>query len=91
MFDLRRRDGVGGLRMVGTNGTKFPGIRDHLKRAIGSAYRDMEIAFSSFPADDVARDAEAYRAALKTIVAGDVVIVFTPDDTHFRITLEAVQ
>ncbi len=77
--------------MVGTNGTKFPGIRNHLRRVIGNAYHDMEIEFSSFPDDDVERDAEAYQSALATMVAGDVVIVFTPDDTHFRIALDAVR
>ena len=91
MFDLRRRDKVGGLRMAGTNGTKFPGIRDHLKRTIESVYRDMSIAFASFPADDVACDAEAYEIALESMESGDVVIVFTPDDRHFRIAMAAVQ
>ncbi len=91
MFDLRRRGKVGGLRMAGTNGTKFPGIREHLKKMIASVYRDMDVEFSSFPSDDVPRDADSYKAALETMEAGDVVIVFTPDDTHFPIALEAVQ
>ncbi len=91
MFDLRRRGKVADLRMAGTNGTKFPGIRDHLKRMIADVYRDMNVEFSSFPADDEPRDADSYKAALKTMEAGDVVIVFTPDDTHFQIALEAVR
>jgi D-galacturonate reductase len=32
MFDLRRRGKVGRLGLVGVNGSKFPGIRQHLHR-----------------------------------------------------------
>lgn len=31
MFDLRRRGKVSDLALVGTNGSKFPAIRTHLK------------------------------------------------------------
>ncbi len=91
MFDLRRRGKVDRLCMAGTNGTKFPGIRRHLTRAIADVYQGMDIRFDSFPADDVARDQQAYRQALETMSPGDVVVVFTPDDTHFDIALEAVR
>ena len=91
MFDLRRRGRVGRLAMAGTNGTKFPGIRAHLERLIGGAYRDMDLEFASFPGDDVGRDPAAYRAALNTLSAGDVVTIFTPDDTHFEIATAAIE
>ena len=91
MFDLRRRGRAGRLAMAGTNGTKFPGIRAHLGRAIGGVYRDMDLAFASYPADDVGRDPAAYRAALDTMSAGDVVTIFTPDDTHFEIAMAAIE
>ncbi|MFT5524064.1 MAG: D-galacturonate reductase [Pirellulaceae bacterium] len=91
LFDLRRRGRVDELRMVGTNGTKFPGIRSHLQRVVGEAYRDMDLSFDSFPRDDVPRETNAYREALGTMNTGDVAIVFTPDDTHFEIALAAVQ
>ncbi len=32
LFDLRRLGKVDRLAMVGTNGTKFPGIRQHFKQ-----------------------------------------------------------
>jgi hypothetical protein len=35
MFDLRQRGKVGRLAMCGTNGSKFPAIRNHLKAKIG--------------------------------------------------------
>ena len=90
LFDLRRRGRIGELKMAGTNGTKFPGIRDHLRRAIGDIYRDMDPRFDSFPADDIEQDPKAYRQALEKMSPGDVVTVFTPDDTHFRIAMDAV-
>ena len=91
LFDLRRRGKVGALKMAGTNGTKFPGIRQHLQACIGDLFRDLELHFESFPADDVAREPESYLRALDTLAPGDFVTVFTPDDTHFRIAMAAVE
>ena len=90
LFDLRRRGCVAELRMAGTNGTKFPGIRNHLQRAIGDSYRDMDLRFDAFPADTTERDPLAYRQALEKMSPGDVVTIFTPDDTHFSIAMDAV-
>jgi D-galacturonate reductase len=90
LFDLRRRGKVGRLMMAGTNGSKFPGIRRHLHEVIGRAYKDIDITFQSFPTDDVRGDAQAYLAAMDLLEPGDLVTVFTPDDTHFHIAMEAV-
>ncbi len=90
LFDLRRRGKLDRLAMVGTNGAKFPGIRKHLQAVIADRYRELDIGFESFPADDVTRDVKAYRRALDTLSAGDVAVVFTPDDTHFDIAMDAV-
>ena len=51
----------------------------------------MDIRFDSFPPDDVVSDPAAYQAALATLSPGDVVTVFTPDDTHFDIAMAAVR
>ncbi len=91
LFDLRRRGKIGPLKMAGTRGTKFPGIRQHVKHLIGDRYANLDVSFESFPPDDVQRDAAAYVRALDTLVAGDIVTVFTPDDTHFEVALAAVQ
>jgi D-galacturonate reductase len=91
LFDLRRQGKVDSLKMAGTNGQKFPGIRKHLEQAVGQTYRDMDVRFESFPGDDVSRDPLAYRRAMDSLGAGDLVTLFTPDDTHFRIAMEAVQ
>jgi D-galacturonate reductase len=90
LFDLRRRGLVDRLLMAGTNGTKFPAIRDHLDKALAKTYRDMRVDFDSYPADNVSSDRYAYRTALDTMQQGDCVIIFTPDDTHFSIAMEAV-
>ena len=90
LFDLRRRGRIGKLRMAGTNGTKFPGIRDHLRRVIGEVYRDMDLGFGAFPGDNVEHDPKAYRQALEKMSPGDIVTIFTPDDTHFSIAMDAV-
>jgi D-galacturonate reductase len=90
LMDLRRRGTIGRLAMTGTNGCKFPGIRRHLKQVVGDVYRDMDFSFDSFPADDVESDPAAYRTALEKMTPGDVCVVFTPDDSHFQIALDAV-
>ncbi|MCA9197252.1 MAG: Gfo/Idh/MocA family oxidoreductase [Planctomycetales bacterium] len=90
MFDLRRRGIVGRLLMCGTNGRKFPAIRTHLNQAVRDVYRDMDVSFESYP-NDQTRNSEAYLMALDCLSPGDAVLVFTPDDTHFRIAMEAVR
>jgi D-galacturonate reductase len=90
LFDMRRRGKVGRLMMAGTNGRKFPGIRRHLHSAIARVYKDLDVSFESFPADDVEGDAHAFLTAMDALRPGDVVTVFTPDDTHFGIAMEAV-
>ena len=91
LFDLRRTGHVGDLLMAGTNGTKFPGIRAHLKTAIADRYRGLDLSFASYPADDIDRDPQAFAAALDVLDPGDFVIIFTPDDTHFPIAAAAVE
>jgi D-galacturonate reductase len=50
MFDLRRREKVNKLGMVGTNGSKFPAIRKHLKENIADVYADLDIRLDIFDA-----------------------------------------
>ena len=63
------------------SGSKFPGIRSHLQRAIGDVYAGLDLTMTTFPADDVV-DPKAYLAALDSdrCRPGDVVTIFTPDD-----------
>lgn len=90
MFDLRRRGKVGKLGMVGTNGSKFPAIREHLHKNIQQVYNNLDTSFDSFPADGV-RDPESYKAAIDGLKKGDAITIFTPDTTHFPIALYAIE
>ena len=44
----------------------------------------------TFPADDVERDVLSYIPAIKQMLPGDLVTIFTPDDTHFDIAKCAI-
>jgi hypothetical protein len=86
MFDLRSRKKIGNrIAIAGTCGLKFPHIRQHFATNIAGAYRDMDVTFESFPADDVARKTDSYKDAIATFSPGDLAIIFTPDDSHFDI------
>jgi D-galacturonate reductase len=76
--------------MVGVNGTKYPAIREHLKKNISGAYNNLDVSFKSFPADDKV-DPESYKAAIDALSPGDAITIFTPDTTHFDIALYAIQ
>jgi len=89
LFDLRRRGFLGRIALAGTDGTKFPGIREHFKKNIAEVYREMDVGFDSFPADDK-RDPKAYLAALDSLKPGDFVYIFTPDDLHFEMIKQSV-
>jgi D-galacturonate reductase len=91
LLDLKLRGVVGALHLAGTSGPKLPAVRAHLCAAIGGAFPGSRFDFSmaTYPADD-ATDARAYRAALAALPRGSAFIVFTPDDTHFAIAMDAV-
>jgi D-galacturonate reductase len=90
MFDLRRRNKVNRVGMCGVNGKKFPGIRQHMQRCIGDVYGGMDLSCETFPGDDQV-DPKAYVGASATFKAGDVAVIFTPDDTHFDIAMECIK
>eukprot|EP01125_Pyxidicula_operculata_P019472 TRINITY_DN7077_c0_g1_i1.p1 TRINITY_DN7077_c0_g1~~TRINITY_DN7077_c0_g1_i1.p1 ORF type:complete len:426 (+),score=93.50 TRINITY_DN7077_c0_g1_i1:34-1311(+) len=89
-FDLRRRGLLNKVSIAGTNGTKFPEIRKHLKTKIEEVYKDMSTEFTSYPTDDVEREPKAYIKALDAMEKGDVVMIFTPDDLHYEMCKEAI-
>lgn len=91
LFDLRRRGKVGQLSMVGTSGTKFPAIREHLHKNITQVYNNLDTSFKSFPSDTTDQDPDAYKAAIDTLPAGSAVTIFTPDPTHYPIAKYAIE
>jgi D-galacturonate reductase len=90
LFDLRASGRIGRLMMAGTNGTKFPGVREHLKERIEAVY-GLDTSIETYPNDHVSSDSSAYLQAMDQMESGDVVIIFTPDSTHFGIAMEAVK
>jgi hypothetical protein len=44
--------------MAGTNGGKFPEIREHFQKNIGDVYKGLDLTFRGFPESNI-RDAEA--------------------------------
>jgi len=89
MFDLKRRGKTNRLALCGVNGNKYPKIRQHMTKSISQVYQGLDISTETFPADN-AVNPKAYLEALDAFERGDAVIIFTPDDTHFEIALEAV-
>ncbi|MEM0964570.1 MAG: Gfo/Idh/MocA family oxidoreductase [Verrucomicrobiota bacterium] len=91
LFHQRALGKVERVLMAGTNGSKFPGIREHLDRILGQRYRNLSTEFESFPADDCERDPKAYLGAMDQLSPGDCVFIFTPDDLHFEIGRAAIE
>ena len=91
MFDLRRRGKAARLSMVGTSGSKFPAIREHLHKNITQVYNDLDTSFDSYPKTTEERDPEAYKQAIDDLNPGDAITIFTPDSTHYPIALYAIQ
>eukprot|EP01041_Mallomonas_annulata_P003247 gene3247-6427_t len=90
MFDLRRRGKVGRLGLCGVNGSKFPGIRSHMKTMIADVYMDIDISVETYPRDSEC-NANAYEKAIEGFFPGDAVTIFTPDDTHYDIAMACVE
>lgn len=88
MMDLRQRGKLGRLLLCGTDGRKFPQIRQHMRASIEEVYA-LDTHMETFPADDQV-NREAYLLALEACSRGDVAIIFTPDDTHFRIATACI-
>ena len=60
-----------------------------MQRCIGDVYGGMDLTCETFPGDNEV-DPKAYVGASKAFKAGDVAVIFTPDDTHFDIALECI-
>ncbi len=92
LFDMRRRGLVNKIGCVGTNGTKFPAIKEHFRTAISECYNGMDVHLDhTYPDDKIPCDPNAYKAAIDQLKAGDAITVFTPDNTHFDIALYAIE
>ena len=64
---------------------------EHLQKNISAVYNNLDVSFDSFPSDTIARDPDAYKAAIDMLSPGDAVTIFTPDTTHYPIALYAIR
>jgi D-galacturonate reductase len=93
MLDLKRRGLVSDICIAGVSGSKLPSIREHMRNGIENSYPGSKFdtsAIKTYPNDTV-NDPLAYKEALDAAPKGSVVTVFTPDDTHFSICMDAIQ
>jgi D-galacturonate reductase len=88
---LQSRGKIGHIALAGTSGHKMPAIRQHLQDTLAQLYKLDLQHIQTFPHDDVDRDTLAYINAMDSLAPGDLVSIFTPDDTHFDITMAAIQ
>lgn len=89
LFDMRARGLVGNITLAGRNGARFEAIRRHFRENLKGAYPTLDVGFDALPATDTV-DPDAYKEALSRMPKGSCVMVFTPDDTHYRITSDAL-
>lgn len=81
-LSARAHTKVGRMVLADRSGVRMPAVRATIADKIGAVYKGLDTTLECFPADDVADDPDAYKAALKTMRPGDAAIIFTPDDTH---------
>jgi D-galacturonate reductase len=89
LFDLREKGHIDTIGIVGKNGARFPAIREHFTQNLGSAYPTLDTSFKSYPKDSK-NNSQAYIEAISNLKKGSVVLIFTPDDTHFIIVKTAL-
>jgi D-galacturonate reductase len=88
---LRRRGQIDKMVLADACGSKMPTVRSTMQEKIGNTYKNMDMAMTTLPGDDVDFNPEAYKDAIKLMNKGDVVTIFTPDDTHFPIAMACIE
>ena len=61
-----------------------------MQQNISDVYKGMDLSCDTYPSDETVNP-KAYVDAISTFQAGDVAIIFTPDDTHYEIALACIQ
>lgn len=90
LFDLRQRGKVGKIAVAARNAGRFTRIHEHFRTNLQGVYRDLDVTFEAYPKKGPG-NAKAYREALKAMLPGSAVFIFTPDDTHFGIAKDALE
>merc|ERR1719420_2477405 len=58
---------------------------------IDDKYKGIQSNFESYPADDVEVDYDAPRKAMENFQAGDICVIFIPDNFHCEVALQAME
>lgn len=90
LFDLRKEGIVSNITLCGRDGNRLENIRRHFKNNLEGKYTDLDTSFEFYPKEQCI-DELAYRQALKQMPPKSAVIIFTPDDTHFKIAKETLE
>ncbi|KAL9656364.1 hypothetical protein ABK040_005130 [Willaertia magna] len=91
LIDLKLKGKINNIYLSGTNGTKFKSIFEHLNNGF-KKYKNFNSSLitKTFPDNHIEKDNEAYKEGLKQLNNGDVVFIFTPDNTHFQIAKDCL-
>ena len=94
LLDLQLRGKIGRVLLADADGRRIPAALATMAAKIGAyvGLAPLVAAIDAFPKDATcAFDPLAAEAAMDTLERGDVVIVFTPDPTHFAIASAAIK
>jgi D-galacturonate reductase len=92
LYDLKRRFGyIQRILLADVSGSRVSGARQTMENKIGKVYKNMNTTIECYPDANVEFDGNAYLTAMDTMKAGDAVIIFTPDPTHFSIAKAAIE
>jgi D-galacturonate reductase len=79
------------MTLCDVSGSRVKAARETMAAKIGGVYKDMDLTMTTLPADDVDFDPDAFKDAIAHMKRGDVVTIFTPDDTHFKIVMACIE
>ncbi len=89
LFDMRQRGVVNNISLAGRDARRFEVIRTHFDTNMKALYPALDISFEAFPKSGF--NEKAYQKALSGMPKGSAVMIFTPDDTHFKIAKDALE
>jgi D-galacturonate reductase len=90
LFDMRNQGLIGEIKLAGRDGDRFDLINEHFSTNMKSFYPNLNTSFSSYPKVGQ-KDDKAYKKALKNMKKGSAVLIFTPDDTHYKIGKDCLE
>lgn len=91
MTDLRRRGVVGRLGCADIIGESFAEVKANMKTKIDGTYKDMSTEMEWWPEEGTGLDKTAIPRAIASFGRGSMCTIFTPDDSHMGIAMQAIE